>query len=79
MLPFVEQASANDAAGGEYHAQGHQDISPVELGGLGLIGRDFRDDRFQRRPLKDGNIAGLVQGDPVDGAAVVGGDRYIVT
>ena len=67
MLPFVEQASANDAARGEYHTQRHQDIGPVKLDWTAARIRERRQ-RLYGCTLEDGHIAGLIQGDPADGA-----------
>ena len=74
MLPFVEQASANDAAGGKDHTQRHQDIGPVELDRITVRIRERRQ-RLYGCALEDGHIAGLIQGDPADSTAVIGGDR----
>ena len=71
---FHEQGCPDSGAARSDNAQGHQQERPIELalGGLGLRIR-LNNHGLQGRALENGHIAGLVQGDPADRAAIVGG------
>ena len=73
MPALVEQASANDTAGGKHDPQRYQHIGPVELDGAVICIRE-RSQRLNGCAFKDCHIAGLVQSNPADRAGVIRGN-----